>query len=169
MNRFERWTLWLSAALSALTGIGLLWTKYFIQSDTEWAVINHPLQPVFLKAHILTTPVLAFALGLIATRHIWKHYRAGITRGRKSGIVAMLATVPMVLTGYLIQVVTHLGFLRLLAVAHIALGLLFTVKLILHQAIVRRAPGEVVVSREGSAGSGRRGKVRGQPAVASGD
>jgi hypothetical protein len=165
----ERWALWLSAALSALTGIGLLWTKYFIQSDDRWAVINHPLQPVFLKAHILTTPLLVFTLGLIATRHIWKHYRAGITRGRRSGIVTVLATVPMVLTGYLIQVVTHVGFLRVLAVAHIALGLLFTMKLILHQSIVRKTAGETAAPVEGTAGSAGRRKVERQPAVAPGD
>jgi hypothetical protein len=140
-----------------------------MQSDDPWAVINHPLQPVFLKTHVVATPFLVFALGLIATRHIWKHYKVRIARGRRSGIFTLLTTLPMVLTGYLIQVVTHVGVLRLLAFAHIALGLLFTLKLILHRSITREAPGEVEAPGEESTCGGRRGEVERQPAAAPGD
>jgi cobalamin biosynthesis protein CobD/CbiB len=133
MNRFERWSLWVSAALASVSGIGLFWLKYLVTSDDPWAVINHPLQPWFLKVHVVATPLLVFALGLVTTRHIWHHWRNGNGRGRTSGAGTALLTVPMVLTGYLIQAVTHVGLLRALAISHIALGILFAIGFALHQ------------------------------------
>lgn len=137
MSRFERWSVWITAILVTCTGIGLLWTKYFIPADDPWSIINHPLQPWFLKAHIVTAPLLVFAIGLIATRHIWPHFRAGIRSGRRSGILAALFTLPMILTGYLIQVITHVGWLRALAISHIVLGCIFAAALAVHQLATR--------------------------------
>lgn len=137
MNRFEKWSVWITAVLVTATGVGLLWTKYFVPANDPWSVINHPLQPWFLKAHIITAPLLIFAIGLIATRHIWPHYQARIRRGRRSGILTALFTLPMILTGYLIQVVTHVGWLRALAISHIVLGLVFAAGLAVHQIATR--------------------------------
>jgi hypothetical protein len=39
----------------------------------------------------------------------------------------------MILTGYLIQAITHAGWLKAMAISHIALGLLFGVGLLAHQ------------------------------------
>ncbi|MEE9132544.1 MAG: hypothetical protein V3U13_03200 [Gemmatimonadota bacterium] len=138
MNRFEKWSLWISVALTTVTGAGLFWAKYLLQANDPWAVVNHPLQPWLLKAHIITAPMLIFALGLISTRHIWRHYMCRLAPGRKSGIVTVLVTVPMIIGGYLIQVVTHVGWLRVLAISHIALGFLFAAGFVLHQMFVRR-------------------------------
>lgn len=140
MNRFEKWSVWLSTAATALTGVGLIWTKYFVTSEETWAVVNHPWEPWLLKAHILAAPALIFAVGLIASRHIWQHYRAGIRWGRKVGIATVLMAVPMVLTGYLIQVLTDRGWLGAMAIAHIVFSLIFTVTLVLHRVFVYRRP-----------------------------
>jgi hypothetical protein len=107
-----------------------------LESADEWAVVNHPLQPWFLKAHILAAPFLIFALGLIAVRHIWRHYRNGPVWGRRSGIITALATGPMILSGYLIQSVTHPGWLSVLAIGHIGLGFLFILGLVVHGILV---------------------------------
>ncbi|MHC4236610.1 MAG: hypothetical protein ACYSUQ_15965, partial [Planctomycetota bacterium] len=138
MSRFEKWLVWISASATAVTGAGLFWAKYLLQTDDPWAVVNHPLQPWFLKAHIIVSPLLIFAVGLIAARHIWEHYRAGLLAGRRSGIVTVLAAAPMFVTGYLIQAITHAGWLEAMAISHIALGFLFTLGLAAHQVFVRR-------------------------------
>lgn len=138
MSRFEKWCVWISASATAVTGAGLFWAKYLLHPDDPWAVVNHPLQPWFLKAHILVSPLLIFAVGLIAARHIWEHYRAGLLAGRRSGIVTVLVAAPMVVTGYLIQAITHAGWLEAMAISHIALGFLFTLGLATHQVFVRR-------------------------------
>ncbi len=137
MSRFEKWCLGLTTAATAVTGTGLLLTKYLMQSDDPWAVINHPLQPWFLKIHILVAPTLVFAVGLIATRHIWPHFKAGLRAGLRSGTMTALVTVPMVLSGYFIQTMTEPGWLKGIAVTHIATGFLFTAAFIGHRVRVR--------------------------------
>jgi hypothetical protein len=138
MNTFERWSLWISAAGTTVTGVGLLWVKYFLQSDDPWAVINHPLQPWLLKAHILAVPLLIFALGLVTARHIWAHYRAGVRDGRRSGSLTALVAIPMIATGYLVQTVTREDLLAVIAISHIVLGLAFAAGFVSHQAFVVR-------------------------------
>lgn len=148
MNPFERWSLWISAAAASISGLGLMWVKYFLRSDDPWAVINHPLQPWLLKAHILTVPVLVFALGMVAARHIWAHYRAGGRDGRLSGSLTALVSISMIVTGYLIQAVTHEALLGVIAMTHIVLGLAFAAGFVLHQRSAARR-------RSRSPGSGR--------------
>jgi hypothetical protein len=138
VSRFEKWSVTITAIAATLTGAGLFWAKYMLHSDDPWAVVNHPWQPWLLKAHVITAPLLVFAVGLIASRHIWRHYREGIPWGRRSGILTGLVTVPMVLTGYLIQIATHEGWLGILAISHIVLGFLFAAGLGAHQLFVWR-------------------------------
>ncbi len=142
MSRFEKWSVWASAALTSVTGVGLLWAKYLMESTDPWAVVNHPLQPWLLKVHIVAAPFLVFSLGLIAVRHVWSHFRNGLQWGRRSGIITALVTLPMVATGYLIQAITHPLWLGAMAFGHIAVGLVFTVGLSLHQLFVRQRAGE---------------------------
>ena len=153
MNRFEKWSLLLSVFLAGTSGIGLLWTKYLLQSDDPWAVINHPLQPWFLKTHIVVTPLLVFALGLVTARHIWPYLRAA--RWGRSGVGIAVLAVPLVVTGYLIQTVIEPRWLGVVAVTHIVLGFLFMTGFVVHQA---RAYGRG--EREGSGGRRRSAEPR---------
>jgi hypothetical protein len=125
VTRCERWTVWGGTVALTITGLALAGMKYLLEPTEEFAVVNHPLQPLALKLHILSAPVLVFGLGLIATRHVLPHLRAGVRSGRRSGLVAALVVVPMILTGYLIQVVTNIPLLTALAWSHLGLGTLF--------------------------------------------
>lgn len=137
MSPFERWSVWLSSVLCGGTGVAYFLVKYLMEPSEPWAVINHPIQPWLLKAHIVTAPLLVFALGAVAGNHFWKHYRSGVPTGRRSGVTAMLSVAPMVLTGVLIQAVTSPGWLKAMAVAHIAFGALYLGGLALHQKVFR--------------------------------
>jgi hypothetical protein len=141
MTRFERWSVWLTSGLTALTGIGYFWCKYLLRTDDPFAVVNSPLEPWFLKAHVLVSPLLVFAVGVITLKHVWRHFRSRIGRGRKSGILTALVAGPMILTGYLIQVLTGEGWLTAMAIAHILASFVYVFGLLLHQTFVRRAPG----------------------------
>lgn len=157
MTRFERWSVVVTSALTTLTGLGYFWVKYLVQTDAPWAVINHPLEPWLLKAHILVAPLLVFAVGLIALRHVWRHLRGGERSGRRSGLVLTGVFGPLVVTGYLIQVVTAVGWLRALALAHVVLGVVFAAGLLGHRLPAARARREPDASARGAAGesSGR--------------
>lgn len=122
MSRWEKHLIWWSTAAVALTGFVYAWMKYLLQPSDEWAVVNHPLQPLVLKLHIVVAPVLVFAIGLITSRHILAHLRTRVRTGRVSGTSAALIVIPMVLSGYLIQAVTHQTFLTVLGYLHLAAG-----------------------------------------------
>ncbi len=138
MNRFERWAIWVSSLATALTGLVLLVMKYFLEPADQWSVINHPLQPLVLKLHILAGPLLVCALGIITMRHVWEQLGLRVRRGFGSGLTAAAMAGAMILTGYLIQVVTHEWWLRLVALAHIAAGVIYVVGLVAHRLVLGR-------------------------------
>ena len=141
MTRLEKWSVLGSSALTGVTGLGFLWVKYAMEPADPWAVINHPIEPWLLKSHILFAPLLVFAVGMIAVRHIWRHYRSGMEWGRKTGIISALSLAPMVFTGYLIQAVTEPSWLSFVAISHIVTSLIFLAALTVHAVILARRLG----------------------------
>ena len=133
MSRFEKWSLWASTLAVSLTGFGFTWTRYFAATDDPWAVVNHPLEPWLLKLHVISAPLFVFAVGLVTTRHILPHLRSGTPAGRRTGLVMVWTIVPMVATGYLLQVLTVPDWLLPLAVGHIVVGVVFLVGFLLHR------------------------------------
>ena len=129
---FERWSVWLTTAGTLITGVVYWWMKDVMTTTDPWAVINHPLQPWVLKAHILIAPFLVFSVGLITSRHVWRHYRMGVAKGRKSGMVAALTFVAMVVSGYVLQVVTAETLLRALGWLHLGLGIVYSAGVAAH-------------------------------------
>lgn len=133
MSRFEKWLLWTSTGVTFVTGAGFFWAKYLLTPATEWAVVNHPLQPWFLRLHILAAPVLVFALGSVMTRHARQQYRAGQVNGRRTGMVTGTCAGLMVVTGYLVQVITHVSWLAAIAYAHIGVGTVYVLVFATHE------------------------------------
>ena len=127
-----------SSLVTGLTGVVYFWMKTFLVPADEFAVVGHALEPWMLKAHILTAPVLVFALGLITVDHIWKNYRCLVSAGRRSGLTTTWMVVPMVATGYLIQAVTSVGWLAALGWTHLGAGVLYLVSLVAHQRVFRK-------------------------------
>jgi hypothetical protein len=133
VSRFERWAIWSTSVATFVTGVIYLWMKYLVVSDDPLAVVNHPWQPALLKAHILVAPLLVFSIGLVAVRHVWRHFRSETQDGRRSGLLTVAVLGPMIVSGYLIQTVIEEGWLRAMALFHIALGLIYGFALLAHQ------------------------------------
>ena len=162
MTAFQKWLLWSSSLLTSVTGGVYWWMDHRMEPLNEWAVINHPLQPWVLKAHIVVAPFMVLAVGTIALDHIWKHYRAKVRVGRRSGVTMMWILAPMILSGYLIQAVTHTGWLTVLVWVHLGTGVLYALGLLAHSVVLRRR-GAVGRSRTRLVRRERRGP-RGVPA-----
>ena len=137
MTLFQKWFLWTTSIVTGASGLALWWMDSFMEPVSDWAVINHPLQPWMLKAHVLAAPLLVFAVGLIGAGHVWKHFRRRVRRARPSGLLTMWMLAPMVLSGYLIQVVTVPPALTALAWVHIGTGLAYLVGLAGHRVALR--------------------------------
>jgi hypothetical protein len=160
MTRFERWAVWSTSIATVLTGLVYLWMKYLLVNDDPFAVVNHPLQPLVLKVHIVVAPLLTFAIGLVALRHIWRHVSTGVRRGRRTGLTMVVAVAPMILTGYLIQAITQEGLLTAMAYSHIGLGIVYAVGLLAHHFAAGGA------GRHSMRSSGGHGEVVTSPASA---
>jgi len=126
MTRLESILLQVSTFLSGLSGIAFLVMKYLMKNDDPFSVLGHPWQPHMLAIHVLVSPLVVFALGLISREHILGGYLNGAgRRGRRSGASTILLAAPMILSGYFLQVVTGEIFRQILVIIHVATGLMF--------------------------------------------
>lgn len=165
MSPFERWAVWTTSVATFVTGVIYIWLKYLLVSDDPFAVVNHPLQPVVLKAHILVAPLLVFSVGMVALRHVWRHLQSGMREGRRSGLVTVLVLAPMILSGYLLQAVTREGWLRAMAFSHIALGIIYGVGLLAHQFAAGGRKARAIRSQDRRLRKRRRRQHRSKPAA----
>ncbi|HEX6851337.1 MAG TPA: hypothetical protein VF139_07990 [Candidatus Polarisedimenticolaceae bacterium] len=133
MNPFERWMLWGSTTVVGLSGFAFLWLKHVAAPADPYAIVNHPWQPFFLKLHILSAPVLVFAVGVVFLRHIWRQFRSGRPGGRRTGLTVFAVMVPMVASGYLLQTVASRDALRWLAWIHIGTSTAYVLAIGGHQ------------------------------------
>jgi hypothetical protein len=138
MSRAQVVYLHLCVVITALTGTVFAVMKYAMKSDDPFAVVNHPWQPYMLSVHVVVAPLLVFGFGWIFADHIWPGFTSGMARKRKSGIWSMGAIVPMVLSGYLLQVSTADATRQAMAVAHWISSALFVIAYGVHL-VTRRA------------------------------
>jgi hypothetical protein len=132
MSRAQVVYLQLCVLITALTGIVFAVMKYVMKSSDPFAVVNHPLQPFMLSAHVVIAPFLVFGFGWIFANHIWPGFTSGIARKRRSGLWSMAAIVPMVLSGYLLQVATADATRQAMAIAHWISSALFVLAYAIH-------------------------------------
>ena len=138
MSQFERWSVRITSLAVSVTGFALLWLKYGFESTDPFAVIHHPFQPWALKSHVLVAPLFVFAVGLIATQHVWRHIVLRVKPGRRTGFVTLASLVPMAVSGYAIQVVVSEAWRTAVVVTHIASSLLFTLGIVAHLVLMWR-------------------------------
>jgi hypothetical protein len=132
MSRFERWFLHFSAATLGASGVAFAVMKYLLEPVDPYALINHPLQPWMLAAHVLAAPLILFAVGIIVKDHIWAEVRRRTARNRLTGLASFIALGIGVLSGYLLQTTTREGLRTLLMVAHLGFGVIFLLGYLAH-------------------------------------
>jgi hypothetical protein len=142
MTRFERFMVNLSTVITGLSGIVYAVMKYLLSSDDPFAVINHPWQPAMLNLHVLAGPAMIFGLGLIAQEHILAQLRrASPKQGRLSGMIALACVLPMVATGYLIQVASGEVWRKACVAIHLITGVLYLAAFVAHLIVAWRMTG----------------------------
>lgn len=132
MSRAQIVWLHLSIALTAITGIVFAVMKYFMTSDDELAVANHPWQPHMLAAHVVVAPLLLFVLGWTFSNHILPKLRYGNDARRRSGLSSMLLIAPMTLSAYLLQISTNETLRFAMEIAHWVSSGLFVIGYVIH-------------------------------------
>lgn len=139
MTALEKMLVNLSTIIVAVSGVVYGWMKYMMTSEDPFAVVNHPLQPWALDVHLLASPALIFGLGLIVQDHIVAQLQKGPRRpGRATGLLALACLLPMIATGYLIQVMVDETARRVCVGVHLATGLTYLAAFLAHLISSRR-------------------------------
>jgi len=125
VRTFERWSLHLGALLTGLSGLGYGWLRYFGRVQGEFGIEPHPLQALVQHLHVLAAPLLLFALGMAVRGHFATKLKIGTREGRNSGLGLGVLILPMVVTGYLVQVATASAWRLVFAWVHGLASLLF--------------------------------------------
>jgi len=127
-------TVFLHLVNLAVCGTGLVyaWMRYLAEPVDEWAIVNHPWQPLMQHLHVLSAPLLVFAVGVIWSVHAIAKLRNG-RRGRASGLGLMALFLPMAASGYLLQVAVDPEWRRRWVVIHVISSLLWVGALVVHQ------------------------------------
>ncbi len=124
MSALERWSLHLGALLTALSGLATGGLRYFGRVAGEFGPEPHPLQGLAQHFHVLAAPVLLFALGMAVRGHLAAKLRAGAEH-RHTGVGLGLLILPMVASGYLLQVAVAPGWRLAWAWVHGPASVLF--------------------------------------------
>jgi hypothetical protein len=115
MTRGQALGLHLATALVGGTGLVYGWMRYLLEPASELSLVHHPREPLLQTLHVLSAPFLVFACGLVWSEHVWQRLRSGQRARRRTGMLLSSLLLPMVLSGYLLQVSTS-EWLRELAV-----------------------------------------------------
>jgi hypothetical protein len=132
MTRIEAALVHTANGLVTLTGVVYGVMRYLMTPSDEWAVVNHPWQPLVQHLHVLAAPLLVFAVGLIWSLHITTRMQNG-REGRSTGVGLLVAFVPMAASGYLIQVAVEPGWRAAWIGLHVASSLLWIATFSIHQ------------------------------------
>ena len=98
-------------------------------------MVGHPWQPLMLDLHVLVSPFLVLILGIAFSSHILSKIRSNFPANRLSGWSMVICFLPMVLSGYLLQVLTNPIALQISLVIHLMTGGIFAVCYVIHQVI----------------------------------
>lgn len=165
MTRLQAWLLHLSVLALTATGAAYAWMRYGMESNDPFAVANHPWQPHMLHVHVLAAPIAVFALGLVFSTHIWSKLAGGVKARRWSGLGGLWLLAPMILSGYLMQVVTGETTLLVVKIIHWVSAGLFAALYVGHQ--VARTTSTLPLSRPRK--EERNGELRPMPVPAAED
>ena len=121
-----------AVAAVSLSGMAYGVMKYFLTGADPDSRMGHPWQQPALKVHVISAPLLVFALGLVFSSHALKRFRGGEPEGRLSGGGLLGLVAPLVFSGYLVQVLTGEASRRWTGWLHAALGVVYLLGTVAH-------------------------------------
>lgn len=125
MKALERRGFFVLHIVVAVTGFAYLYMKYFVTSDDPFAVVNHPLEPFALSAHIVAAPVFVLFFGMILRTHTLPKLRGASRTNRRTGWVSLASFAAMSVSGYLLQTTVTPWLVRTWFWTHIVAALIF--------------------------------------------
>ena len=139
MLRSNRIFLHATNAAISISGVIYFGMLYFLESDDEFSILNHPYQDTVRNWHIILAPFLVFAVALIFNNHIVlkikSHYSG---RGRTTGLLMCVLFPVMVLSAYLLQIASNDSMHTTFLYAHYLSSFLWIFVYLVHQTRMMR-------------------------------
>lgn len=149
MSRGLAWSIHLATGVLSLTGLAWAWMRYLLEPADEFSVVNHPAEPEVRIGHLLVAPLALFLWGLVWRSHVWARWRVGVQQRRRTGFLLMVLVLPMVASGYLLQVTDDESWRLAWTWMHAVTGTAFAALYLIHQfgpRLVRRGARDAVGS-----------------------
>lgn len=117
-----------------VAGSGVVWAVmlYALAPKDEWSVLNHPWQDEAQALHVLSAPLLIFAVAAIWKRHAWQRIRSGYAIRRKTGLVLAASFFPMLASAYLLQVTAEESWRSAWLAIHLASSAVWILAFLAH-------------------------------------
>jgi hypothetical protein len=143
LNRFDTRLQHISNVLAITSGLLFAIAKYFPSvfpgsaPVDEYSRAGSPWEPILHNAHILVVPLLLFACGVIWKSHIVPKWRSVLgshhtVRKKWSGLSLLFVAIPMIATGYLIQVSVNEQLRYAFVVIHLATSAVWSLAYLKH-------------------------------------
>lgn len=126
-----RWSFYASGYVALYTGFLLL---FFLERPADFFPVWKQL---LLKVHIASVVLWLFTCGMLFSIHVIPQLKAGITKGRKTGIALIAILILMIISGYALQIISHLPSLSIMRYAHSVTGIAFTIFFAVHLFLIR--------------------------------
>jgi hypothetical protein len=134
VSRGEARFLHVANALVGVTGLVWAWMLWLVEPEDPYALVNHPLQPAVQHLHVIAAPIFVFAAGLVWRGHVWAGITSPESSRRASGLSLAGTLLPMVATGYLMQVAVDPAWRKVWVAGHVATSGLWIAAYLVHQA-----------------------------------
>lgn len=123
MSRWQRWCHHASNVLVGGTGLSYFVLRHLVTAEPTaedpFAAVSHPLQPDVQHLHILVAPLLVFAVGWTWSTHVAPRLSNPRSNNRSTGMTLLVAFIPMVASGYLLQVAVEPAWRTVFLWAHL--------------------------------------------------
>jgi membrane-bound ClpP family serine protease len=130
--RLVKRLLYVTLAVSWLTGVAFFIFNQWIVVDGEFGPTKHPLQFWWLTFHGLAAFVFMMLFGAIAINHSLSSW--GISRQRRSGLILFVALSLLIVTAYLLYYLANPMLRNIIAYVHLITGVLLPGLMLQHLA-----------------------------------
>lgn len=133
MSRGLAWSIHLATGALSVTGLVWAWMRYMLEPVDEFSIVHHSAEPEMRIGHLLAAPLALFLWGLVWRSHVWARWRVGVQPRRRTGFLLMVLVLPMVASGYLLQVTDAESWRLVWTWLHATTGTAFALLYLVHQ------------------------------------